>query len=164
MESKSNFDYTFKQCSNGHYYQGEECPYCKSQDNLEDIPDGVKHIVKLCPNKHCFEQDLQYCPYCGETEEVSHNFGNGTIFPTSIYMIFDKKCTVKIDGWPAVETMLLDVKFLGGAYRSHYRIMGLPLFNYKSTIIVGNRKFTGKEFINMIDILADIKGIEIQHE
>lgn len=157
-------DCTFKQCPNGHYYRGDECPYCIVKNNFEDIPSKVEHIMKACSNKHCFEQYLQCCPYCGETEEVSHDFGNDTIWPTSIYMIFDKKCTVKIDGWPAVETMLLDVKFLGGAYRSHYRIMGLPSFDYKSTIIVGNRKFTGKEFINMIDVLADIKGIEIQHE
>lgn len=157
-------DCTFKKCPNGHYYQGDECPFCIVQNNLEDIPGKVEHIMKACSNKHCFEQYLQCCPYCGETEEVSHDYGNDTDWPISIYMIFDKKCTVKIDGYPAVETMLLDVKFSGAVYRSHYRIMGLPSFDYKSTIIVGNRKFTGKEFINMIDVLADIKGIEIQHE
>ncbi len=24
-------EYTFKHCPKGHYYQGDECPYCKAQ-------------------------------------------------------------------------------------------------------------------------------------
>lgn len=60
MGSKSNIDYTFKHCRKGHYYQGDECPYCKAQKQSFEV-------FKQCPNGHYYRGD--YCPYCKEDNQ-----------------------------------------------------------------------------------------------
>ena len=50
--------YTFRHCPKGHYYQGDECPYCKAQ---------MANKLKECPNGHYYQGDA--CPYCKHEPE-----------------------------------------------------------------------------------------------
>lgn len=45
-------EYTFKHCPKGHYYQGDECPYCKQMADK----------FKQCLNGHYYKG--VECPYC----------------------------------------------------------------------------------------------------
>lgn len=38
-------EYTFKHCSNGHYYQEDECPYCKAKESELKIKKAIKMMI-----------------------------------------------------------------------------------------------------------------------
>lgn len=52
----------FKQCPNGHYYQGDNCPYCKTYYK--------NNIVKICNNHHAYTLDYPYCPICDSPIDI----------------------------------------------------------------------------------------------
>lgn len=62
----------YKQCSNGHYYEGDVCPYCKTRlypdvdtpfnPTLTGDPDGL--YQGDCPKTIIVNMPI--CPYCGE--------------------------------------------------------------------------------------------------
>ena len=59
-------EYTFKHCPKGHYYQGNKCPYCKTQTTpLEEplevvVVDKFDHSShpKVCYNGHVYGPHL----------------------------------------------------------------------------------------------------------
>lgn len=158
-------EYTFKHCPKGHYYQGDECPYCKTQTTpfkniiVEDPIQDMGHL-KTCPNGHAYGPRLNYCPYCGETM-VNGQVDLITGWPGSLKFVFDEKTSVKINNNPENEVIELEIAYIyGRGYNSAYGIVDLPDFNYKSIIQIGNRTFTGKEFIKWVDFMLSVKGFE----
>lgn len=52
-----NNNETLKHCPNGHYYEGEECPYCPKGDN------GKTKVYPIHPTS--VDIDIPLCPHCG---------------------------------------------------------------------------------------------------
>lgn len=156
-------EYTFKHCPKGHYYQGEECPYCKRQetpfnDALEDCPFNNPD-VKVCPRGHSYRIQLNRCPYCGETKIVRY-WDMRTAWLCSLIITFMDKTNVQIDGISLGESTTLEIGYIRHRYLSGYTIGGATPINYKSVIQIGTTVFSGKEFVNWVDCMLNIKKIE----
>lgn len=160
MGSKSNFDYTFKHCRKGHYYQGDECPFCKAQkQSFEDFADHDEdHMgnMKACINGHAYFKSAPRCPYCGE-EKVLGSADMITAWMCELSIEFGSEIAVQIDNYPVVKVSKLEIWFAQHRYSTGYQIVNLPEFDYRSTIQIGNASFTGKEFIKWIDTIASMK-------
>ena len=157
-------EYTFKHCHKGHYYQGEECPYCKAQttpyDNIVEEPVQDMGHLKTCPNGHAYGPRLNYCPYCGETE-VCGQIDLVTGWPGVLKFVFDRELFVRINNNSEKTVSELEIGYLyGGGYNTYYGIVGLSDFNYKSIIQIGRHTFTGKEFIKCVDFMIGVKEVE----
>lgn len=153
----------FKLCPNGHYYQGDECPYCKEQNLsvetplLDDIP-RPQHDWCLCPNGHGYSQNKSYCPYCGETEIVKKVVSpTMLIYHVSMELPYGST-SIQIDGYPERELRELTIGLSPYGGRSNYSIC-ISSINYfigvNSIIRIGRSQFTGKKFIEWIDRLID---------
>ena len=154
----------FKLCPNGHYYQEDECPYCKEQNLsvetplLDDIP-RPQHDWCICPNGHGYSQSQSHCPYCGETEIVKK-----VVCPTMLYYRVSIElpygCTsIQVDSNPEFELRVLTIALNPYGGRSAYSIC-ISSINYysigvNSIIRIGSSQFTGKKFIEWIDRLID---------
>lgn len=159
MGSKGNIDYTFKHCRKGHYYQGNECPYCKAQkQSFEDVAvHDEDHMgnMKACINGHAYFKSAPRCPYCGE-EKVLGTADMMTAWMCELSIEFGSEIAVQIDSYPVVKASLLEISYLQHRYQSGYGIANLPVFDYRSTIRIGNASFTGKEFDKWIDTIASM--------
>lgn len=161
-------DYTFKHCRKGHYYQGDECPYCKAQkQSFENVTehsiDGM-HDLKTCKNGHAYGKDAPRCPYCGE-EEVCGFDDQSTALLCELFLEFRSEIIVQIDNHPIIKSSKLDISYLQHTHRTAYQIANLPIFNYRSTIRIGNMSLSGKEFVKWIDLILSmgIKEIKCSH-
>ena len=156
-------EYTFKHCPKGHYYQGDECPYCKRQeapfnDALEDCP--FPHPdVKVCPRGHAYSIQLNRCPYCGEIKIVRY-WDMRTAWLCSLIITFMDETIVQVDGISLGESTTLEIDYVRHRYISGYTIAGASPINYKSVIQIGTTVFSGKEFINWVDCMLNVKKIE----
>lgn len=157
-------EYTFKHCPKGHYYQGEECPYCKAQatsfNKKSDVEEPATTLAKckLCPRSHAYIRE-NCCPYCGETKVIGY-CSMITAFSASLKIIFNTACTVRLDDACIKEVSELKVNYLEYAgHTTWYHIEGFPSFNYKSIIEIRGIKQTGKEFVNMVDLMRAVKAI-----
>lgn len=158
-------EYTFKHCSKGHYYQGDECPYCKAQvtpfgNSIVEDPIHDLGNLKTCPNGHAYGPRLNYCPYCGKTE-IEGTVDLLTGWQGSLNVVFVEETYVKVCN---VQNKVseLEIFFLWGyGYKTNYKIIGMPNFDYRSIIQIGKRSFTGKEFIKWVDLMINVK--EIKH-
>ncbi len=155
-------EYTFKHCPKGHYYQGDECPYCKAQTTplertvVEEPVHDLAHL-KTCPNGHAYSVQLNFCPYCGETK-VCGQTDLMTGWPGLLKFVFDEETSVKISNYTEEYVRELEVRYLyRGFYKTSYSIVGLQNFDYRTMIKIGGRMFTGKEFIKYIDFMIGIK-------
>ncbi len=161
----------FKLCSKGHYYQGDECPYCKVQtvekfkdryyplDDIIVFEEDLSHM-KTCPNGHAYGSRLNHCPYCGETE-VCGRADLITSLPGSLKLVFDRETCIKINNGIENKVSELEIRYsyING-YKTDYRIVGLPDFNYNSIIKIGRQLFAGEEFIKYVDFMTCIKEFE----
>lgn len=128
-------------------------------DEVEDCPPPkASEDTKVCPHGHSYGQQLDCCPYCGETEIVCYKVGQ-TIIPASLILSFKHPIVVYVDGTPINEGVLLEVYYNGNYERSNYRVFESPI-NYKSVIRIGDNVFTGKEFINWVDLMINAKMID----
>lgn len=157
----------YKRCSNGHYYQGDHCPYCNAQtqpiiDKIEEsIPDTV-NLDKVCPNGHTYRWHLNRCPYCGEEIYVDKVMP-ATLFIKSLKITFDTETMVKVDDI-GCRVKVLEVVYNHNRYRSGYHIEDMPTFNYKSIIQIGGKIFKGSEFIQWVDFMIGIGGMKIKEK
>lgn len=160
MGSKSNIDYTFKHCRKGHYYQGDECPFCNKIQQFTANNAVKMSNMKVCINGHAYDRNMELCPYCGEdTCFASADMTTG--WYSTLKINFKSKHNVQIDKHPGVEVTSLEISYLQHNYRTGYHICGLPDFNFKSEIRWEGRVFTGAAFIHLVDFLiSEIKGIE----
>lgn len=156
---------TFRQCPNGHWYQGLECPYCKAKNNESHDDNVISPQLgaskdKICPHGHSYGRQLNCCPYCGEEEIVAFtNIGEQTLWPASLIITFNHSIVVCVDGAQIKKGFLLEVNYHGVRDRTDYRIFESPI-NYKSVIRIGDNVFTGKEFINWVDLMINAKMID----
>ena len=74
----------FKKCPNGHYYQGDGCPYC---DSVKKKPNN---LVKVCSNHHAFDSRLNVCPICDLIIDNHVSFLIHDRFTTTIDIVADK--------------------------------------------------------------------------
>lgn len=153
----------FKLCPNGHYYQGDECPYCKEQNLSAEVPllDDITPPQQdwcICPNGHGYSQSQSHCPYCGETEIVKK-----VVCPTMlIYHVSMElpygRTSIQIDDYPKQELRVLTIAFSPYGGRSNYSIcissIDYPI-RFNSIIRMGKSQITGKKFIEWIDRLID---------
>lgn len=58
----------FKKCPNGHFYQGDTCPYCETElFPLETV--GMRtdlHTSVVPPERETVILDIPFCPHCGK--------------------------------------------------------------------------------------------------
>ncbi len=173
-------EYTFKHCPKGHYYQGEECPYCKAQTSpvsrFVEKDTCAPSRMKVCPNNHGYSQSLSCCPYCGKAEIVRYINGDKTIRFRSLNIPLKKVCFVHCEGNPQEvipeenlfkiatlkTTCLEDIRY---GIRFNYAIDGAyenPFWGSNCIISIGEAHYTVKEFISWVDLLlnAEVIGIE----
>ena len=161
----------YKQCPNGHYYQGDHCPYCeaKADHNYGMCEDnGLAHYglaptpgSKVCPNHHAYI-DKDACPYCGKNEVI----GSTDMHTGEGYHIIARsaKQIIKlvVDG---EEFSSYDLKInywvwdWASRIKSDYMIAmgnGESIeIHWNSDIQFGDTHMTGKEFIKMCDAIID---------
>ena len=169
----------FKQCPNGHYYEGDHCPYCPPQKPFKLIPfidcvfDNVPVFhVKVCPNMHGYEANLSLCPFCGSEVVVAE--GEKKVGGTCriVDMKYEKNgvpvsCNVaEVDGrqltgdlYMRIEIEIIDtIKFSYSVVQKETFGGGL-LVNPQSHIVLKGDGFsdtyTGREFYKMCDVLFD---------
>lgn len=163
----------FKKCPNGHYYQGDVCPYCDRphNDNNESISFGFSPSPgsKVCPNHHAYYSGSS-CPYCGEdkvigsvdmhTGEGYHIIvrGAGQIIKITInekeYSFYDLKIGYWVWEWAnrVKSNYCIEID-----PHSHPIVGGedCVFINCHDEIVIGQTKMTGKEFIKMCDVIID---------
>jgi len=77
---ESNHNNSFKRCNNGHYYQGEKCPYCKtSSTNFSEYVDGqTARTSRTVFGDECEQKfNLHYlnqrdCPTNDKEKSINH--------------------------------------------------------------------------------------------
>jgi len=156
-------EYTFKHCPKGHYYQGEECPYCKAQTTpfgINSSDQAERYDMNVCPNGHAYYKDSCCCPYCGE-KRVAERVIETSIIPLEISIKLKHKVPIKVDG------RLIELSSLNIFYR-HFRggvsyTTNLDEFDYKSKIEIGYIELTGKQLTGIIDslIINNVKDFKI---
>lgn len=152
-------EYTFRHCSKGHYYQGEECPYCKTHmtpfEDKNNYSYQERHYMNGCPNGHAYNKQLFCCPYCGEKRVVDERVDMITAWIGNLSIGLKQETSIKVNGKLINETSRLDISWAQHTHRSSYAISGIPDFDYKSKIEIGYIEFTGKQMIRLIDYLID---------
>lgn len=152
-------EYTFKHCPKGHYYQGEECPYCKTQMTPLEVKSNNshqgRHYMNGCPNGHAYDKHLFRCPYCGEKKVVNERVDMITAWIGNLSIGLKHETPIMINGKIINEISRLDISWAQHTHRGGYRISGIFDFDYKSKIGIGYIEFTGKQMIKLIDCLID---------
>lgn len=152
-------EYTFKHCPKGHYYQGDECPYCKAQltpfDRKKKDSHQERHYMNGCPNGHAYDKQLFCCPYCGEKTVVNERVDMVTAWIGDLSIGLKHVTPIKVNGKLIKETSRLDISWAQHTHRSYYGISGIFDFDYKSKIEIDYIEFTGKQVINLIDYLIN---------
>ena len=152
-------EYTFKHCPKGHYYQGEECPYCKTHitpfGDKNNYSHQERYYMNGCPNGHAYDKHLFCCPYCGEKEVTNERVDMITAWTGELSIGLKHSTPIKINGKLIKETSRLDIRWFQHTHRGYYGISDIPDFDYKSKIEIGYIEFTGKQIINLIDYLID---------
>lgn len=158
-------EYTFKHCSKGHYYQGEECPYCKAQSTpfIHECNNQPKsYYYNGCSNGHAYNKDLFCCPYCGDTIIANKYVDMITAFRGNISIELSHDIPIKVNDKFIAETSHLDISWAQHTHRNDYSVSNMPEFNYKSKIKIGNIELSGKQFTGLIDFLIDnVRGYKI---
>lgn len=155
----------YKQCSNGHYYQGERCPYCDENDTKTYRQYGLSPSsnCKVCINNHAYySQDSSCsCPYCGESEIkgfVDMHTGQGyhIIIRSAGHVI---KVTINEEEYKFYD---LEIGYWVWVWqdriKSNYMIATCDkniYINANTIIKIGNNEMTGSGFIKMCDVIID---------
>ena len=148
----------FKQCPNGHYYQGDHCPYCSTgEKSRKTMPNNV---VKVCANHHAYNTKLSKCPICGSSVVIDkYNWGQDTI----------DYCVIRIDN--PIQIIIKDKKFSnisqiivhlsrGNRYGYSFSDGCSGLHNNVNIepdeeIKIGETTIKGKELMRMCDVILD---------
>jgi hypothetical protein len=87
----------FKQCPNGHYYQGATCPYCKSTG------ENGTNASKETYVQGDFSQAQRNQPQSERETRINNNIGNGQV-PTGNHTIANPGPSFNIDPAPRMHT------------------------------------------------------------
>lgn len=148
----------FKQCPNGHYYQGDHCPYCGTGEKSRKTTSSS--MVKICANHHAYITKLSRCPICGSSVVVDkYNWGQDTI----------DYCVIRIDN--PIQIIIKDQKFSnisqiivhlsrGNRYGYSFSDGCSGLHNNVNIepdeeIKIGETTIKGKELMRMCDVILD---------
>lgn len=148
----------FKQCSNGHYYQGDHCPFCRpDQKNKKAAPSP---FVKVCDNHHVYITKLSKCPICGSTIVVDkYNWGTDTIDYRTICLI--NPILVKIKDRESSNISQIIVHFSRGNKYGYAFSDGCSSIQNNidiepdEDIQLGETIIKGKELMRMCDVILD---------
>lgn len=148
----------YKQCPNGHYYQGNSCPYCPSSE----IESGENRLYNVCPNGHCYDSIHDACPFCGENESITaFEWGLDTRFNKNIKVIITENEGTKaidLNGILYYDYYCISIGISKG-YKDSYNIMlknnDIVEVKPEDKLVFGRTPMTGKEFIKMCDIIID---------
>jgi len=156
-------EYTFKHCPKGHYYQGEECPYCKAQATpfgIDNSNQAELYDMNVCPNGHAYYKHDLCCPYCGE-RHIANRIIETSIVAHEISIELKHKVPIKVDG-RLMELLSLNILYRDFGRGMSYNITNLYQFDYKSKIEIGYIELTGKQLTGIIDYLIfNIKDFKI---
>lgn len=152
-----NNNETLKHCPNGHYYEGEECPYC--------IKFGFERVeekeYKVCKNNHIYETKEDTCPYCSSKEYFvirRYPLERSTITHHSIKIYSEENVilTGKNDFLRVILTSItISIAFWNHMKLKHdYRINDIYINPY-DTVHIGSNSMTAKEFYKMCDVILD---------
>lgn len=143
----------FKKCPNGHYYQGNHCPYCKIQKK-------TYYQVKVCANHHAFDSVLDVCPICDSTIVVDeYDCGHDTIDCRPIRLINPQIVKVDNQFYSGISHIYVYISrgnkhwyaFSRGGYAFEDDIKIEP----ETEIQIGETLIKGKELMKMCDLIID---------
>ena len=146
---------TMKVCPNGHYYQGEECPYCEMQNNRYKE-------YKVCKNNHIYETKEDRCPYCSSKEYCvirREPLERSTMIRHEIEINNGESVTLisKNDDFLSVRLTYITVSISlwnGLELKHDYRINNIYINPY-DIVHIGSYSMTAKEFYKMCDVILD---------
>lgn len=143
----------FKQCPNGHYYRGDNCPYCQSQ---QDEPNITYVTVKACPNRHAYDKYKQECPVCGSKEVIKvYECRNTSYFHVDFIVpevMVNEKSIYRVR---AVRMLVSDGNIYNYVFVDH---MGKEhSFESGDDILVGTTRLKGREIMRVCDMALDNK-------
>ncbi|MBQ0142269.1 MAG: hypothetical protein KBT06_05640, partial [Prevotellaceae bacterium] len=119
-------------------------------------PSGNSLYGKISPDSNdAYYKSAPRCPYCGE-EKVCGTADMVTAWICELSLEFGSEIAVQIDNYPITKASKLKISYAQHTHRTGYWIVDLPVFDYRSTIRIGNMSFTGKEFIKWIDTIASM--------
>lgn len=144
----------FKQCPNGHYYQGDICPYCEREEKKPN------NNVKVCSNHHAYNSGLNVCPICDSAIVVDeYEFGHDTIECPFIRLV--KPLTVKVEG-QFHQGISYIIVCISRGYKQGYAFSrgGSAFEDYiwigpEEEIQIGETIILGKELMKMCDLIID---------
>lgn len=144
----------FKKCPNGHYYQGDSCPYCESEKKKSN------NLVKVCSNHHAYDWGLDRCPICDSTIIIDeYEFGHATIEFHVIRLI--KPLTVKLEDQFHSGISHIVVCISRGYKQGYAFSRGDGAFEDdlwigpEEEIQIGETMIMGKELMKMCDLIID---------
>lgn len=152
----------FKKCPNGHYYQGDSCPYCESEKKK------TKNQVKICSNNHAYDSGLEKCPICDSTIVIDkYDSGHDTIVCRPIRLL--NPLAVKIDErfYACIGHLYV---YMSRGYKHGYAFSRGGAFEDdiwiepETVIQIGETLIKGKELIKMCDLIIDNHVSFMVHE
>ncbi len=148
----------FKQCPNGHYYQGDHCPYCGTGEKSRKTTSSS--MVKVCANHHAYITKLSRCPICDSTAIVDkYESGHDTILCD--YIRLSNPVEVKIKDRRFSKVSLIGV-YISRGYKHGY-CFSEGSFDWQDNleiapdedIRIGETMIKGRELMRMCDVILD---------
>lgn len=149
----------FKVCSQGHYYKDDYCPYCTTKRKIH---------VKVCPQKHGYDEKEPVCPFCGDEKVIStlevsvnHTFCISNLFYEKEGLTM-KISKASVDDATISGKICLEV-YHTLVYKYKYLIVDgkgnwLIVFPNSNVTLIGedfSDSFLGREFVKMCDELFE---------
>lgn len=144
----------WKKCPNNHYYQGDICPFCESEEKKPN------NLVKVCSNHHAYDSELKVCPICDSTIVVDeYECGHDTIECPVIRLL--KPITVKVDD-QFYSGISYIVVCISRGYKQGYAFSKANgafeddiWIGPDEEIQIGGTVIKGKELMKMCDLIID---------
>jgi len=152
----------FEQCPNGHYYQGDHCPYCPSPKVHEKKV--LYRVLKACHNLHAYDEELNKCPICGSSTVVDKFTSKNTDTALVMSIHLTNPVHVKVGELELFECNYIQVAlphcykhgYFFTATQNYWNDEALEIEPDKK-IVFGTITMTGKEFIRLCDLIYDNK-------
>lgn len=152
----------YRRCPQGHYYQGDHCPYCP--DSKAPGKQSSEYELKSCHNLHAYNAELGKCPICGSSivvDKFKHRITDTTLWT---YIRLKHPVQVKVG-----ERLLRECGFIRVALPWWYKYgyffsVNDDLMNREEIeiepdkeIMFGLATMTGREFIGLCDLILENK-------
>ena len=149
----------YKLCPNGHYYQGDHCPFCPE----EDAPTKKEYELKGCNNLHAYDAELDKCPICGSSIVIDgfRYKSSDTMLITSIRL---KRPVIIKAGEKSLECNFIEImKAAGWIFKYSYSFSTSDDWRCKDEIAIepdseiqfGGTVMMGKDFIRICDLVLE---------